>query len=170
MRALHISKMALALALAASLAACRPSDTPPRAQPASPSSGGRLTLKLDGWDGKTLAFESLRGKVVLVDVFATWCQPCVRSLPGLSRLSKLRPDDLAVVGILSGDDPKRLPSFLKRHPLPYFVALESPATRSHFQADALPTIYVVDRDGRVRDKIIGGVPEAELMRRATPYF
>ena len=160
----------LALVAVASLAACGAGDAPAPAKAAGPTASGGITLKLDGWDGKTLDFQSLRGKVVLVDVWATWCQPCVRSLPGLARLSKLRPDDLAVVGILSGDDPKRLKAFLEGRPVPYFVGVESAATRQHFSAQVLPTIYVVDRDGRVRDKVIGGVPEAELMRRASPYL
>lgn len=121
-------------------------------------------------DGESLELSSLRGKVVLVDVWATWCGPCLRALPGLSRLSESRPDDLVVIGLSADQDVRALRGFLKRNPLPYFVAHGDPRSLSLFRAEALPTIYVLDRQGRIVDRVVGALPESILLQRASRHF
>jgi thiol-disulfide isomerase/thioredoxin len=156
----------LALACLLGLASCRgAAEATPR-----PATDAGLDLTLRALDGKTLALSSLRGKVVLVDVWATWCGPCRRALPGLARLSQARPADLAVVGVLAGDDPANLRELLRAQPLPYFMAVEDHRTQRAFPIDALPTVYILDRKGRVVDRVVGAVPEAELLRRATAHL
>jgi thiol-disulfide isomerase/thioredoxin len=141
---------------------------PDEARPSAARGGVDLTLH--SVDGKSLRLSSLRGKVVLVDIWATWCPPCRQALPTLARLSQARPDDLKVVGILTGDDPRSLKALLEVMPLPYFTGVGNEASLSLFPVEALPTVYILDRTGRVVDRVVGGVPEGELLRRASLHF
>ena len=78
------------------LAACsRPGDT-----------GGTLTL--ERLDGSRLDLAEFRGKVVLIDAFATWCRPCREAIPGLANLSRSRSKELVVEGVEGAVDAFRI--------------------------------------------------------------
>lgn len=152
----------LALCLAAALLACRDSS-PPREAAAAADDGVRL--EMHDLSGRKLELASLRGKVVLVDLWATWCGPCKRTIPHLVELSRWKPDDVVVVGILTSDDPEALRQFLKTTPIPYYVGIGNAKSDALFPTTGLPTFFLLDRQGRVRDKVLGAVPPDEIRRR-----
>lgn len=109
-----------------------------------------------------------RGKVVLIDVWATWCGPCVASIPHLVRLTgKYRESGLEVVA-LSVDKGRWLdvdPFVEKRADINYSLAVPLAETDVHFSTlidlsplgnvAALPTAFVIDREGRLAGKFVG---------------
>ena len=164
------SCLPLPLVLLLLAAACGPNPQPPPAAGGVDTAGPGLELTLRSLDGTTLELSELRGKVVLVDVWATWCGPCLMALPGLIRISKLRPDELVVVGLSTDQNKAALAGFLRDNPLPYFVAhADGPAMRT-FRAAALPTVFVLDKRGRLVETLVGMHPDSHLVGVAERYL
>lgn len=119
----------------------------------------------------TLAEE--KGKVVVVDVWATWCPPCRKSLPGLAKLAAAGGDDYTVIPISVDDDGfKAVSPFLQAHPdlaaLPGLVPDGARGLAPLGAVGAIPTTFLLDREGKVIDAW-SGVQEERLaagLRRA----
>ncbi|HXO41683.1 MAG TPA: redoxin domain-containing protein [Thermoanaerobaculia bacterium] len=102
-------------------------------------------------DGKYLSFADLKGKVVVLDFWATWCSPCVAALPALKQLAKKLAAEPFVLVSLSGDaDGDRLRAFLAKHPADWPQVWDQKKEASQqFQITQLPTYFVLDPEGRV---------------------
>lgn len=118
--------------------------------------------------GKEVTLGQYRGKVVLLDFWATWCPPCRAAIPELIDLQhKFKKQGLVIMGI-SMDDPRRvddnkLLAFVEKYKINYLVLRYNIQLIENYfgrRAPSLPTIYVIDREGQVRDKIVGHNPEA----------
>jgi len=118
--------------------------------------------------GTEVTLGQYRGKVVLLDFWATWCPPCRAAIPELIDLQhKYKKEGLVIMGI-SMDDPRRvnddkLSAFVEKIKINYLVLrFNNNLIENYFgnRAPSLPTIYVIDREGQVRDKIVGHNPEA----------
>lgn len=102
--------------------------------------------------GANLALASLKGKPVLLNLWATWCAPCVQELPGLAALAGAEKGKLAVVTV-SQDSPgqgDKVKAFLASHRVAALPAWLDPdnTLASTFHADVLPTTVLFDRDGK----------------------
>ncbi|MEM7243823.1 MAG: TlpA disulfide reductase family protein [Acidobacteriota bacterium] len=128
-----------------------------------------LDLSLRSLDGRALDLVDLRGKVVLVDVWATWCRPCIQALPGLIELNEKHSDELVVVGLSVDTDRQALANFLQANELPYFNAYADEEAHRTFPAMALPTVYILDPDGRRVDRVVGAVSKSTLLQRARAH-
>lgn len=110
--------------------------------------------------GDTLALRDLRGEVVLLNIWATWCPPCVREMPSMQRLHQaLGGDGLRIVAV-SVDAPGALRdvrSFVHEYGLEFDVLLDpTGGIQDAYAVTGLPTTFLIDRDGRIRRKVIGG--------------
>jgi cytochrome c biogenesis protein CcmG/thiol:disulfide interchange protein DsbE len=107
-------------------------------------------FSLPGADGRTVALEALRGQVVYVDFWASWCGPCRRSFPWMNELHrKYSARGLAIVAI--NVDAKRgdAEAFLRRYPAGFTIAYDGAgATPRAYDVKAMPSSYLIDRDGR----------------------
>lgn len=161
-------RISLVLTLLALLAvSCgRAPSSPGRA----PHGGAPVDLTFRALDGGELSLESLRGKVVVVDAWATWCGPCIQALPSMERLARSRPDEIVVVGLSVDHDKKALADFVAERPLPYFVAHADALAARTFRTQALPTVFILDREGIIRETLIGTHPDAVLIETAKRYL
>jgi thiol-disulfide isomerase/thioredoxin len=108
-------------------------------------------------DGRTLTPADWRGKVVLVNFWATWCPPCRAEIPDLIALQKKYRDRLVIVGVsedeIAVDQVRR---FATGQGMNYPIVMTTPEIRKVFRGVvALPTTFVLDRDGRLAQKHVG---------------
>jgi len=112
--------------------------------------------------------DQLKGKVVIVDFWATWCGPCRMEIPGFVNLQKkYRDQGLEVVGVsLDGITPQgnvaSLPSFMQKFNINYTIlTVNDPgATAGYDFTRGIPTTYIVDREGNIGKPHIGAMPES----------
>ncbi len=119
-------------------------------------------------NGRAISSADLRGKVVIVNFWATWCPPCREEIPDLIALQTKYRDQLVVLGISEDEGPVgEVEAFVAEHKMNYPVALTTPELRKVFRGvTALPTTFVVDREGRIAQKHVG-LLNAELTELET---
>ena len=109
-------------------------------------------------DGRTVSFADLKGKVVLVNYWATWCPPCRAEIPDLIRLQDKYRDTLVVLGISEDEEasPQEVKAFAVAQKMNYPVIMTTPALKKIFKGvSALPTTFVIDPEGKVRQRHVG---------------
>jgi thiol-disulfide isomerase/thioredoxin len=117
-----------------------------------------VLAKVDG--SGSIALSEQKGKVVLVDLWATWCAPCIQELPHLQALSeKFGPEDFLLLGIvLESGDPAEIQEFITEKQIRYPQVLGEEGTKESFGPFlGYPTKYLIDRDGRVVKRYFGMV-------------
>jgi cytochrome c biogenesis protein CcmG/thiol:disulfide interchange protein DsbE len=121
-------------------------------------------LRLATLGGDTLSIRDLRGKVVLVDFWATWCGPCVAEMPALQRLyEEMASDGVEIVGISVDRNRALVPPFVERLGLKFPILYGGLGDQALYKVVALPTLFVVDQEGVIRFRHIGYAPGAEIV-------
>lgn len=112
---------------------------------------------LTDMQGKSWTLKDLKGKVVMVNFWATWCPPCVEETPSLEKLSSdLRKLGVEVIGVSVDRDPAALKKFISDNHLSFPIARDpDQAVASTYGTFQFPETYILDREGRVAEKIIG---------------
>ena len=111
-------------------------------------------FKLDSIDGHPLSLTSVRGKVVLLNFWATWCGPCRAEIPDLIALQQKYKDQLQIIGLtVDDDDASLVRQVVAKTRINYPVAVASPEVRIQYGGiAALPTSFLLDAQGRVVQK------------------
>jgi len=114
-------------------------------------------LKAKDVNGKELSLEAYKGKVVLLNFWATWCGPCRSEIPSLIRLQEEYKDRLQIIGMdVDDDDKEQLRAFVKAKGINYPVAMTSvPVRLAYGGISALPTLFVINQDSKVVQKHVG---------------
>lgn len=111
-------------------------------------------IGLTDLSGNAVKLSALRGKVVLVDFWASWCAPCRESLPVLERLSKSYADKgLVIVGVNIDKTPELARSFLSKNKLTLTFPVvndKKHEVAGRYEPPTMPSSYVIDKEGRVR--------------------
>jgi thiol-disulfide isomerase/thioredoxin len=108
-------------------------------------------------NGRTISSTDLRGKVVLVNFWATWCPPCRAEIPDLIKLQDKYRDKLVVLGISEDEvPPDEVKAFVTEQKMNYPVAMTTPALAKIFRGvSALPTTFVIGREGKLEQRHVG---------------
>lgn len=120
-------------------------------------------------DGDSISLSDLRGQVVLVNFWASWCPPCRVEMPGFERIYRDRArDGFTIVGIVTDTFARnRITAFLAEHDITYPILLATPSVvRDYGGIDALPESFLIDRQGRIRHRVIGFFAEPALRAAA----
>ncbi len=124
-----------------------------------------FTLKVLGEKGKTLQLSSLKGKGVIVNFWATWCEPCKIELPWLVELQKkYGPEGLQIIGVADDESgEKSISAFAQKMGINYPILLGTDQVADQYGGlDGLPTSFFIDRSGKVVDVLIGIDSESRL--------
>ncbi|WP_223636178.1 TlpA disulfide reductase family protein [Corallococcus sp. EGB] len=136
-----------------------------------PDGASPPAFQLKKHEGGSLTLSDLKGRVVMLDFWATWCPPCREEMPSLVKLAKEYESQGLIFVAASRDEgstaPQEVDYFLQRFQpelRPYVVYADDDMARA-FQVNALPTLYFLDRDGKVIDAQRGMLSEDGLRRR-----
>jgi thiol-disulfide isomerase/thioredoxin len=117
-------------------------------------------LKLKALDGKPYDLAQFRGKVVLINFWATWCPPCRREMPSMERLSQaLKGEAFSVLAVDVGEDDDTIGTFTSQldTTLTFPILLDTHSrTMQAWKVAGLPTTFLVDSQGRIVASAIGG--------------
>lgn len=118
---------------------------------------GTPTLARDDLSGKRVDLKDFRGRVVLVNFWATWCEPCRDEMPSLERLrGKLRGRPFEVLTVNYGEGPAKINAFLAKQKISLPVLLDpEKESAAEWKAGGLPMTFLVDAEGRVRYSAFG---------------
>ena len=113
-------------------------------------------------NGKPAHLSDLRGKVVVLNFWASWCPPCVEEAPALNRLQKhIESQNALILGVAADEDPAAFQKFLHDQGI-VFPTSRDPATSDNrspialaYGTSVIPETYVIDRHGRIARKIVG---------------
>ncbi len=117
--------------------------------------------------GEPISLARLRGQVVLVNFWATWCAPCRVEMPGFQEVyDERRGDGFTVVGVATDAEGRAVVErFLEERRVSYPIALATPAVRSAFGGvSLLPSSFLIDRKGRIRHHVEGFFTKTALSR------
>jgi thiol-disulfide isomerase/thioredoxin len=132
-----------------------------------------MQLRLKDVQGHDLRLSDYRGKVVLINFWATWCPPCRTEIPDLVKLQHdYRSRSLQVIGVTY--PPQKLAEvrrFVRRAKVNYPVALGTKKTKLLFtSSETLPMTIIIDRDGRIRNIIEGILLPEEINQNLKPLL
>jgi thiol-disulfide isomerase/thioredoxin len=161
--------LVLALAPLLALTACSKKEPAATASSASTTTAATADLPIIGpapaWsltslDGQPIGRDTLKGKVVVIDFWATWCGPCVHEIPGYVALQKKYADrGLVIVGLsVDQNGAAVVPPFAKKMSVNYPLALSTTELTEAFGGiEAIPTTLLIDREGNIRHRKVGSM-------------
>jgi len=162
--------MLVAAVWAAARVVRRPAGLPQEpAAATSPAPDGKIALQfyrdpapvgtvvMKDLDGRAISTADWRGKVIIVNFWATWCPPCRAEIPDLIALQNKYKDHLLIIGISDDDDPpETVKKWAVAHNINYPIVMNTPELRKVFAGvTALPTSFIVDRQSRIAMRHVG---------------
>jgi thiol-disulfide isomerase/thioredoxin len=174
MNTLRLVPIATLLALGAAGCGPQKDKEPPKpkavaaATMALPVLGPAPVWKLKDLNGNVVSSDQFKGKVVVVDFWATWCGPCRIEIPGYIALQdKYGKDGLVMIGVsLDEGGVELVKNFVGKNQMNYHVLMGDEAVAAAFGGmEAIPTTFLIDRNGQLRDKKVGVEPAVSYEKK-----
>lgn len=162
-----VAAFALSVTFLLLSASCNSSRTaPPSAATPTPSAaadaGSQTPEHLPAFtvtdlNGEEISAATLKGKIALIDFWATWCPPCRKEIPHFNKLyAEYRNQGLIIIGLALDEKAAEVRNFRRQQPIDYPVAFASPELQQQFGGiEVYPTAFLVDREGRVIKRYLG---------------
>jgi thiol-disulfide isomerase/thioredoxin len=128
---------------------------------------------LPGVDGKAVSSDQFKGRVVVLDFWATWCPPCRAEIPGYIALQdKYAKDGLVIIGVsLDREGPAVVKRFMVDQKMNYPVVMGDDRIVGAFGGiEAIPTTFIIDRTGLIRHRKVGAMDEREFEAVLQPFL
>jgi peroxiredoxin len=141
------------------------------AEPVAPTPAPAWKLK--DVNGNVVSSAQFKGKVVVVDFWATWCPPCRAEMPGYVALQKkYRDAGLVIIGVsVDRQGPGVVKKFIADMHVDYQIVMADDDIPTAFGGmDAIPTTFIIDRAGNIRDRKVGQVPTADYEQTVLQYL
>jgi cytochrome c biogenesis protein CcmG/thiol:disulfide interchange protein DsbE len=154
-----VALAAVASLIAIALVASGPSGPAP--DPAAPA----FSLPVLGQSGQQIALSDYAGKPLIVNFFASWCEPCQKETPLLARFYRAEHARVAIVGLDENDTQANATSFTRKEGVGYPVGFDPEVTAaSAYGVAGLPQTFFLDARHRIVDRVFGAVTQADLNR------
>jgi cytochrome c biogenesis protein CcmG/thiol:disulfide interchange protein DsbE len=133
-------------------------------QSTQPSNGGEQSSLYTLTDAQ---FSEFRGKIVLIDCFATWCQPCIIEFDHLKEVNdKYDSSEVVVVSVgSSGDSVAGLVQFKKDYNMDWLVARDTVGVFNEYNVESIPTLVILDQNGKTHYRNVGVTDASTLMNK-----
>ena len=128
-------------------------------------------FSLPGLDGKKVSLTDFKGKVVLLNIWATWCAPCVAEMPSMQKLyQQMKGEDFELLAVsVDETGAEAVKPFMENHKLGFPVLLDTNGEiKNLYQITGIPESFIIDKDGMILEKIIG--PRDWASSEAIRYF
>ncbi len=120
-------------------------------------------FNLKDLNGKDVNLKNLRGKIVLIDFWDTWCPPCVRALPHLQEIHMETMDqDIVIVAVAAGrDGDSAVRSFIKKNGYSFTTVVADRSVLDSYKIGGIPATFIIDAKGIIHSKWVGGKSKKE---------
>jgi cytochrome c biogenesis protein CcmG/thiol:disulfide interchange protein DsbE len=149
----------LILFFALTWSACSRNEQTPAAWQRPEVGGIAPDFSLKTLNGRNVNLSDFKGHVVVLDFWATWCPPCQATIPELVSVEdKYRDKGVVVLGIAIDDGRNiaaKLSAFSKEHKMNYSILLGSDAIEDRYDIRSIPTMFLIDKSGKIRDLYMG---------------
>jgi len=132
------------------------------------------------WDenGTTKSLNDLKGKIVLINLWASWCPPCIKEMPALSEISEeLKDKDFQMIGLNVFERTLgKAESFINANPVSYTIVegneevVEAFSEAIGSSIEAIPTSFIINRDGKIEETIVGGRDKETFLKSINKYL
>jgi peroxiredoxin len=132
-----------------------------------------------GWseNDKAKNLSDYKGKVILLNFWATWCPPCRKELPALSEIANdMKGKDFQMIGISVDENPDALVNFLKSNTLTYTILHENSGLLEKYMSVAgnkdnvIPQSFIIDKNGKIVESIIGSRSKEDFVKLINKYM
>jgi peroxiredoxin len=130
--------------------------------PPAPAAAGDMApdFTLEDTEGNKVTLSALRGKVILVNFWATWCPPCKEEMPSMEKLNQIMADEDFVMLAINADENGRavVPDFLKKNPHDFTVLYDDQgAVKQDYGVYKLPESFIINKGGTIVEKVAGAI-------------